>query len=198
MSNFDVLSWINMIKKIYNSTTSYSEIIEEELYSDLEVKEIIDKNNKAVEKFITNKKDKKIDRDSISSLFKSLYDLDEVTIKLKEIVNLITNHQYIKTIQRSMSDTYFNNILSKNKSLLKEVDKLMDNISKYIDTICEGITSTDIKGCKFEEVFKIYVKSITDNTTKIFLKLLQIYKSHGVDIKDVVENITYFMITGST
>jgi hypothetical protein len=189
MSNFDVLSWINMIEKIYNSTVSYKEIIEEELYSDLELKETLDKNNKAIEKFISTKKDKNIDRDSIKSLLENLYVLDEITMKLMENIKIITNQQYIKTIQRSMSDTYYNGILNKNKSIIKESNKLVENINKYVNGIATGITSTDIKEYKFEELFKIYVKGITDNTTKVFLKLLQIYKSHGVDIRSTVENI---------
>lgn len=188
MSSFDVSTWSNMIKKIYQNELSYLMHIEEELYSDLDLKESIDKLNDTINKYIKGKH-KDIDTNSLKSIFESISQLDDETTDLRKVISLVTDLHLIKSIQRSMSETYYNNILAENKALLKEMDKLDKNINDYINQIMNEMSLSLTDQYTMKEIDSLYTSNMSDNTTKLFLKLLKMYKDKGKDIKDIVETI---------
>lgn len=185
MSTFDTASWVQMITKVKNDLLSYMENVNEELLDDIEVKEKVDGDLKVLDKI----KKVKLKSDSIEEIIESIAKIDEITAKLSEAVTLVSNHQYIKSIQRTMSDTYFENILRQNKEIIKGADKVEKWVSNKIDEVIDEVSSVAIKDISIKDIYTIYSKNITANNTKIFLKLLTEYKSKGKDISEVVERI---------
>lgn len=185
MSTFDINKWYDSIQEIKQDLNVYQNIINEELYSDISDREVVDNNNKTLSGL--NKKG--IDRNSFDDMMKVLSYFDNMTALLKENVDIITKEKYIKSIERSMSETYYKDILSKNKGLHKKIDKLYGNINTYVKIVVSSLSEEDINRYKWDDIIKAYTPNISDSTTKIFMKVLRLYKVKNINIIGIINEL---------
>lgn len=182
MSLFDTTLWIKMITKLKDCVLAYMENINEELISDINVKSEIDGY---LEK-LSNISKLKLKSDSINDIIETIFKIDNMTSAISKVIELVTNLSYIKSIQRSMSETYYENILKENKSLLKSRDKLHKWVDDSIDKVIEE--SINMLGkISIKDTYKIYSKNITANTTKLLTSILKEFRKRGNDISEVIE-----------
>ena len=172
----------------------YSDYVEEYILIDGEIYKRYKLLNNELKNYTRFNLDNNILDDNIENVFKKVYKFNNIFNKFTEIISIITNNKYTKSIEKTMSVTYYENVESKREKLIKEIKKNRISYIKLIGYISENLNTDLIIKTGIHTVEDLYIKYLSSSNGIIFSKCLSIYEDNNIDTSYIKHKLSAYIL----
>ena len=186
-------NWKRDINLLYLDVVVYTDYIINQISSNIELNKDYKKLKKNVD-VIQKISSKEFYLKSSEDIFNVIFYIDDLTQQLKNLIELVTDKKYLISIERSMSGTYYETILNKNKKLHKKIEKIEILVNDITNYIINNIDTKLILDTPLHQFEKLYIDNISSTSMLLFNKYINVYEKNNINVSNLTQKIYDYIL----